>query len=63
VIEGDAVAAILEAAGEDDERRTLVAVGSRGLGMIGRARLGSVSTKILRTAAGPVLVRPHSRAR
>src|SRR5918994_6235384 len=63
VIEGDAVAAILEAAGEDDERRTLVAVGSRGFGIIGRARLGSVSTKILRAAAGPVLVRPHSRAR
>jgi nucleotide-binding universal stress UspA family protein len=63
VIEGDAVAAILGVAGEEGERGTLVAVGSRGLGMIGRARLGSVSTKILRTAAGPVLVRPHSRAR
>jgi nucleotide-binding universal stress UspA family protein len=42
----------------------LIAVGSRGLGMRERARrgytrLGSVSTKVLRAARGPVLVCPH----
>jgi nucleotide-binding universal stress UspA family protein len=59
--EGDAAAAILEVAGEGDEVRTLLAVGSRGLGPIGRVRLGSVSTKVLRAAGGPVLVYPHPR--
>jgi nucleotide-binding universal stress UspA family protein len=39
---------------------TLVAVGSRGLGTVGRMRLGSVSTKVVRAALGPVLVcGPH----
>lgn len=57
--EGDPAVAILEAAQEGDEP-TLIAVGSRGLGMIQRVRLGSVSTKIVRAAPGPVLVYPHS---
>ena len=57
--EGDPAVAILEAAQERDEP-TLIAVGSRGLGMIQRVRLGSVSTKIIRAAPGPVLVYPHS---
>jgi nucleotide-binding universal stress UspA family protein len=57
---GDATAAILKAA--DDEESTLIAVGSRGLGATGRARLGSVSTKILRAARGPVLVFQHTAA-
>ena len=35
---------------------TLVAVGSRGLGTVGRMRLGSVSTKVVRAAPGPALV-------
>jgi nucleotide-binding universal stress UspA family protein len=49
----------LEAAEERDEGgQTLLAVGSRGLGSIQRARLGSVSTKILTAAKGPVLVSP-----
>lgn len=57
--EGDPAVAILEAAQEEDDP-TLIAVGSRGLGTIQRMRLGSVSTKILRAATGPVLVYPHS---
>jgi nucleotide-binding universal stress UspA family protein len=57
---GDPTAAILKAA--DDEESTLIAVGSRGLGATGRARLGSVSTKILRAARGPVLVCRHTAA-
>jgi nucleotide-binding universal stress UspA family protein len=56
---GDAAVAILEEARESDEARTLIAVGSRGLGPIRRLRLGSVSTKVLRAAKGPVLVYPH----
>jgi nucleotide-binding universal stress UspA family protein len=56
---GDAAEAILKAAG--DEESALIAVGSRGFGAIGRARLGSVSTKVLRAARGPVLVYPHSQ--
>jgi nucleotide-binding universal stress UspA family protein len=56
--EGDPAVAIPEAAQEGDEP-TLIAVGSRGLGMIQRVRLGSVSTKIIRAAPGPVLVYPH----
>ena len=52
---GDPAAAIRrEAEGE----KVLVAVGSRGLGPVKRMRLGSVSTKVLRAAKGPVLVYP-----
>jgi nucleotide-binding universal stress UspA family protein len=43
--------------------RTLLAVGSRGLGAIGRMRLGSVSTKVVHAAKGPVLVHPPYEAR
>jgi nucleotide-binding universal stress UspA family protein len=35
-------------------------VGSRGLGLARRLRLGSVSTKVLRAAGGPVLVYPQA---
>jgi nucleotide-binding universal stress UspA family protein len=56
---GDAAVAILEEAREEGEARTLVAVGSRGLGLARRLRLGSVSTKVLRAAESPVLVYPH----
>lgn len=55
---GDATSCILQAAEEENPERTLVAVGSRGLGTVGRMRLGSVSSKTLRTAQGPVLVHP-----
>jgi nucleotide-binding universal stress UspA family protein len=55
---GDATAHILRAAQEDAPEATLVALGSRDLDAIGRMRLGSVSTKVLRAAKGPVLVYP-----
>jgi nucleotide-binding universal stress UspA family protein len=38
---------------------SLVAVGSRGLAGLMRTRLGSVSTKVVTAASGPVLVYPH----
>ena len=53
---GDPAVALLKEAREGDEIRTLIAVGSRGLGLARRLRLGSVSTKVLRAAGGPVLV-------
>src|SRR5215217_1944434 len=43
LVVGDAAASLLEAAEEDAPQSTLLAVGSRGLGAIGRMRLGSVS--------------------
>ena len=61
LVVGEAAASLLEAAEEDAPERTLVAVGSRGLGAIGRMRLGSVSTKVVRAAKGPVLVQPSIR--
>jgi len=57
---GDPAARILETAEEEDTPdKTLIAVGSRGLGTTRRMRLGSVSTKVLRAATGPVLVHAH----
>ena len=56
---GDPAEAVLEAARGGDEV-ALVAVGSRGLEMVERVRLGSVSTKIVTAAHGPVLVFPHT---
>jgi nucleotide-binding universal stress UspA family protein len=61
LVVGDATACLLEAAEEDAPERTLLAVGSRGLGAIGRMRLGSVSTKVVHAAKGPVLVHPPLR--
>jgi nucleotide-binding universal stress UspA family protein len=55
---GDPAVALLKEARERDEARTLIAMGSRGLGFARRLRLGSVSTKVLRAAGGPVLVCP-----
>ena len=52
----DPAASLIEAAEEDAPEGTLIAVGSRGLGAMQRLRLGSVSTKVLRAAKGPVLV-------
>jgi hypothetical protein len=40
----------------------LIAVGSRGLSTPRQVLLGSVSTKILRTADGPILVVPSAQA-
>jgi len=48
---------LLEAS--QDLRPSLVAVGSRGPTGIMRTRLGSVSTKVVTAAQGPVLVYPH----
>lgn len=53
---GDPAAALIEAAEEATPESTLITLGSRGLGAMQRLRLGSVSTKILRAARGPVLV-------
>jgi nucleotide-binding universal stress UspA family protein len=52
---GAAAGCILEAATESTEP-TLVVVGSRGLGVLERFRVGSVSTRVMREAEGPVLV-------
>ena len=57
---GDAAVALLDKAREGDETRTLTAVGSRGLGLARRLRLGSVTTKVLRAAGGPVLIYPKA---
>lgn len=61
LVVGEAAAHLLTAAEEQTPERTLLAVGSRGLGAIGRMRLGSVSTKVLHAAEGPVLVHPAPR--
>ena len=61
VVEGDAATTIVKLA-ERDGRPTFVVVGSRGLGPINRLRLGSVSTKVVRATAGPVLVCPGPRS-
>lgn len=49
---GEPTVVVLEAARE--------AVGSRGTETLGWTRLGSVSTKVVRAATGPVLVCPHA---
>lgn len=57
VLTGGAAEMLLTAA-EDDDGAALIVVGSRGLGLLGRLRLGSVSTTILHAATGSVLVVP-----
>ncbi len=54
-IAGDAANSILDVAEESGEP-SLIAIGSRGHGMLDRLALGSVSDKIMRAAAGPVLI-------
>ena len=61
LIETEPTLAILLVAEEREPEKTLVAVGSRGLSATKRAMLGSISTKVLRVARGPVLVCPHGR--
>jgi nucleotide-binding universal stress UspA family protein len=56
VVEADATLTLLRVAEDGDEGNTLLALGSRGLVAIGRARLGSVATNVLRAARGPVLI-------
>src|SRR5215207_8741693 len=57
-LSGDYPAKVLLDASQE-VRPTLVAVGSRGRAGIARTRLGSVSTKVVTAAHGPVLVYPH----
>jgi nucleotide-binding universal stress UspA family protein len=58
-VDDDPAAGVLETARDEaGSGRTLVAVGSRGLGTMQRLTLGSVSTKVLWAAEGPVLVYP-----
>ncbi len=57
VVEGEAASALLAVA-EERGQPVLISVGRRGLGLLDRLRLGSVSTKVLRAATGPVLVCP-----
>jgi nucleotide-binding universal stress UspA family protein len=57
-LSGDYPAKVLLDASQE-VRPTLVAVGSRGRAGIARTRLGSVSTKMVTAAYGPVLVFPH----
>jgi nucleotide-binding universal stress UspA family protein len=56
LVDADATLALLQVAEEGEGRKTLLAGGSRGLGAMGRARLGSVATNVLRAAKGPVLI-------
>jgi nucleotide-binding universal stress UspA family protein len=58
VSDGYPAAVILEAA-QRETKPPLVALGSRGLAGLTRTRLGSVSTKVVTAAPGPVLVVPH----
>ena len=55
---GEAASSLILEAAEEGEGPPLIAVGRRGLGPLERLRLGSVSTKVLRAAMGPVLVSP-----
>jgi len=57
-VDGVALTLLEEAAGTP----SLISVGSRGLGAVQRVRVGSVSTKVVRAAEGPVLVYPRARA-
>jgi nucleotide-binding universal stress UspA family protein len=58
LLEGESARMLPEVAEEGDETDLLV-VGSRGLGAGGRMLLGSVSTKVVMAASGPVLVCPR----
>lgn len=51
-------ASVLLSVAEEHAGSSLLCVGRRGLGLLDRLRLGSVSTKILRAYTGPVLVCP-----
>jgi nucleotide-binding universal stress UspA family protein len=62
VVAYDPVEALVQAA-QEDEGPALVAVGSRGLGLVQRVRLGSVSTKVIRAELELVLVSPQVRDR
>jgi nucleotide-binding universal stress UspA family protein len=57
--EGEPAPAVLSVARRKRSQPTLLAVGSRGLGAPKRMILGSVSTRVLREAEGPVLIAPR----
>jgi nucleotide-binding universal stress UspA family protein len=57
--EGEPALAMLSVARRKRSQPTLLAVGSRGLGAPKRMILGSVSTRVLREAEGPVLIAPR----
>ena len=59
-VDGVAPTILEEAAGAGVP--SLISVGRRGLGAVQRARVGSVSTKVIRAARGAVLVYPHASA-
>jgi nucleotide-binding universal stress UspA family protein len=54
---GDA-ASVIQRVADEGGAGTLVALGSRGLGVVSRLTLGSISTDVLRAVEGPVLVVP-----
>ena len=57
IVAGDSAEVLIEAA-QEGEGPVLMAVGSRGLGLVGRLRRGSVSTKVVKAGLGAVLVCP-----
>jgi nucleotide-binding universal stress UspA family protein len=59
-VSDDYPAAVILNATHEGSKPPLAAVGSRGLAGITRTRLGSVSTKVVTAAPGPVLVVPHA---
>jgi nucleotide-binding universal stress UspA family protein len=58
-VSDDYPATVILEATHEDSTPPLAAVGSRGLAGLTRTRLGSVSTKVVTAAPGPVLVFPH----
>ena len=62
VVAGDPVETLVQAAHEE-EGPALVGVGSRGLRLVERVRLGSVSTRVIRAGLDLVLVSPHAGER
>jgi nucleotide-binding universal stress UspA family protein len=57
--EGEPALAVLSVARQKKSQPTLLALGSRRLGAPKRMILGSVSTRVLREAEGPVLIAPR----
>jgi nucleotide-binding universal stress UspA family protein len=58
-VSGGSPAAVMLHAAQGETPLPLIAVGSRGIAGIRRTRLGSVSTKLVTAAPGPVLIYPH----
>src|SRR5918999_119732 len=58
-VSGGSPAAVILHAAQGETPLPLIAVGGRGIAGIRRTRLGSVSTKLVTAAPGPVLIYPH----